>query len=84
VFLALVAVLHADGGRVEVDGPLLYMQARSLVIDHDLDYTNEFAEFVPPQLQFIAEEARARGCSPDAWLSHWRFCGCRSSSSPTG
>ena len=66
VFLALVAVLHADGGRVEVDGPLLYMQARSLVIDHDLDYANEFAEFVPPQLQFIAEEARARGRSPDA------------------
>ncbi len=64
-FLVLVGVLHEDGGRLEVDGPLLYMQVRSLVIDHDLDYTNEFAEFVPERFQHWAEEARRLGRPPD-------------------
>jgi hypothetical protein len=64
-FLVLVAVLHDDGGRLEVDGPLLFMQVRSLVIDHDLDYTNEFADFVPERYQYWAEEARRLGRRPD-------------------
>jgi len=66
VFLTLAGVLHADGGRIEVDGALLYIQARSLVIDRDLDYANEFAEFVPPQYQFIVDEAHAFGRPLDA------------------
>jgi hypothetical protein len=64
-FLVLVGVLHEDGGRLEVDGPLLYMQVRSLVIDRDLDYTNEFAEFMPERFQHWAEEARLLGRPPD-------------------
>jgi hypothetical protein len=64
-FLALVLVLSARGGRLEVDGPLLFVQLRSAVIDHDLDLTNEFAEFVPERYQYWADEGRQLGRTPN-------------------
>ena len=64
-FLVLLLILSARGGRLEVDGPLLFAQLRSAVIDHDLDLTNEFAEFVPERYQYWAVEARQLGRSPN-------------------
>jgi hypothetical protein len=64
-FLALVLVLSARGGRLEIDGPLLFVQLRSVVIDHDLDLTNEFAEFVPERYQYWAEEGQKLGRTPN-------------------
>ncbi len=64
-FLALLVVLSSRGGRLEVDGPLLFVQLRSVVIDHDLDLTNEFAEFIPERYQYWAEEGRRLGRTPN-------------------
>jgi hypothetical protein len=64
-FLALLLVLSAHGGRLEVDGPLLFVQLRSVVIDHDLDLTNEFAEFIPERYQYWADEGRRLGRTPN-------------------
>src|SRR5215216_1367299 len=48
-FLALLRVPRVDGQLVGSDGVFYYIYARSLVIDHDLDFANEFAYFqVPP------------------------------------
>jgi hypothetical protein len=51
VFLALVATLVIRGTWITLDGPLLYMQVRSLIIDGDLDYTDEYRDFVPKGYQ---------------------------------
>jgi hypothetical protein len=64
-FLALVLVLSARGGRLEIDGPLLFVQLRSVVIDHDLDLTNEFAEFIPERYQYWAEEGLKLARTPN-------------------
>jgi hypothetical protein len=64
-FLALLLVLQSRGGRLEVDGPLFFAQLRSVVIDHDLDLTNEFADFVPERYQYWAEEGRRLGVRPN-------------------
>jgi hypothetical protein len=64
-FLALLLVLSSRGGRLEVDGPLLFVQLRSAVMDHDLDLTNEFAEFVPERYQYWADEGRRLGRTPN-------------------
>jgi hypothetical protein len=64
-FLALLLVLSSRGGRLEVDGPLLFVQLRSAVMDHDLDLTNEFAEFVPDRYQYWADEGRQLGRTPN-------------------
>jgi hypothetical protein len=64
-FLALLLVLSTYGGRLEVDGPLLFVELRSAVIDHDLDLTNEFADFVPERYQYWADEGRQLGRTPN-------------------
>jgi hypothetical protein len=64
-FLALLLVLQSRGGRLEVDGPLFFVQLRSVVIDHDLDLTNEFADFMPERYQYWAEEGRRLGVRPN-------------------
>lgn len=56
---------HHYGGRLGSDGVMNYIYVRSLVIDGDFDLTNEFEDFVPEKHQFIAENARALGLTPD-------------------
>jgi hypothetical protein len=64
-FLALFIVLEEYGGRVGNDGTMLYIYVRSMVIDGDLDLTNEFEDFVPEKFQNIAQRARRRGVALD-------------------
>jgi hypothetical protein len=66
VFLALVATLAIRGAWITGDGPLLYMQVRSLVIDGDLDYTNEYRDFVPKQYQLPAAWKHSERPNPNA------------------
>ncbi|HXV60633.1 MAG TPA: hypothetical protein VEK15_08065 [Vicinamibacteria bacterium] len=64
-FLLVFFLFNGYGGRLGGDGVINFIYVRSLVIDGDLDLTNEFAEFVPAKFQVIAESARALGKSPD-------------------
>ncbi|HSF20289.1 MAG TPA: glycosyltransferase family 39 protein [Vicinamibacteria bacterium] len=64
-FFFVFFLFNGYGGRLGGDGVINFIYARSLVIDGDLDLTNEFAEFVPAKFQVIAEGARALGKSPD-------------------
>ncbi len=64
-FLVVFSVFHYYGGRLGNDGIINYIYVRSLVIDGDLDFTNEFEDFVPAKFQHIAEAARAAGRTPD-------------------
>ena len=64
-FLFVLFMFHYDGGRLGGDGVINYVYVRSLVIDGDLDLTNEFEEFVPARFQFIAERGRRFGRPPD-------------------
>ncbi len=64
-FVGVFYGLEEHGGRVGNDGEMLYVYVRSLVIDHDLDLTNEFDEFVQQKFQYIARQARKDGESPD-------------------
>lgn len=45
VYLALIPVPRVDGQLIGSDGVGYYMYARSLIIDHDLDFTNEYAYY---------------------------------------
>ena len=58
-------IFHHYGGRLGNDGVMNYIYVRSLVLDGDLDLTNEFEEFVPEKFQYLADAARAAGRSPD-------------------
>jgi hypothetical protein len=44
-FLLLLRAPRIDGQLIGSDGVAYYVYARSLVIDHDLDFTNEFTYF---------------------------------------
>jgi hypothetical protein len=63
--LVATAMQHHERPGLGIDGPLLFVQVRSAVIDRDLDLTNEFRDFVPQKFQHWAEEARELGKSPD-------------------
>jgi len=63
--LIATGMQHQVQPGLGVDGPLLFVQVRSAVIDRDLDLTNEFRDFVPQKFQHWAEEARLLGKSPD-------------------
>ena len=63
--LVAIPMQHDVQPGLGIDGPLLFVQVRSAVIDHDLDLTNEFRDFVPQKFQHWAEEARQLGKSPD-------------------
>lgn len=65
ILLVLLFVFHHYGGRLGNDGVMNYIYVRSLVLDGDLDLTNEFEDFVPEKFQFYADAARATGHSPD-------------------
>jgi hypothetical protein len=64
-FLIAVGMQHRAQPGLGIDGPLLFAQVRSAVIDRELDLTNEFRDFVPQKFQHWAEEARQLGKSPD-------------------
>ena len=64
-FLLAIFLQHRHRPALGIDGPLFFVQVRSAVIDHDLDLTNEFRDFVPEKFQHWAEEARQLGKSPD-------------------
>jgi hypothetical protein len=51
-FLALLRVPRVDGQLVGSDGVFYYAYARSLVIDHDLDFANEYAHFQIPTSKY--------------------------------
>src|SRR5262245_20972147 len=44
-YLALIPVPRVDGQLLGSDGVGYYVYARSLAIDHDLDFTNEYAYY---------------------------------------
>lgn len=44
-FIALIPVPRVDGHLLSTDGVGYYIYARSLIIDHDLDFANEYAHF---------------------------------------
>src|SRR5438552_1720015 len=44
-FLALLRVPRVDGQLLGSDGVYYYVYLRSLVIDHDLDFTNEYTYY---------------------------------------
>jgi hypothetical protein len=44
-YLALIPVPRADGQLIGSDGVGYYVYARSLAIDHDLDFTNEYVYY---------------------------------------
>ena len=64
-FLFVFFLFHSYGGKLGGDGFMNYVYVRSLVIDGDLDLTNEFEDFVPGKFQFIAERGRQFDRSPD-------------------
>jgi hypothetical protein len=45
VYLALIPIPRVDGQLIGSDGVGYYVYVRSLIIDHDLDFTNEYAYF---------------------------------------
>jgi hypothetical protein len=51
-FLALLRVPRVDGQLIGSDGVFYYVYARSLVIDHDLDFANEYAYFQIPAAKY--------------------------------
>lgn len=51
VFLALLHVPRADGQLVGSDGTYYYCYVRSLAIDHDLDFADEYDHFGIPATQ---------------------------------
>ena len=63
-FLAVFFALHEYGGRVGNDGTIIYTYVRSLVVDKDLDLTNEFDEFVPGQSDALRKALRQGGGVP--------------------
>ena len=63
--LALLLMADSRSNPLAADGPLLYAQLRSAVLDGDLDLTNEFEAIVPSPYQSWAEEARRLGRPPD-------------------
>ena len=62
-FLTMTYCFFLFGRRLGGDGTVLFVYVRSLVMDGDLNFTNEFADFVPEKFQFIAD--RALGRAPD-------------------
>ena len=64
-FLFVFVMLQERGGRVGNDGTMFYIYVRSLVMDGDLDLTNEFETFVPEKFQSVADQARRQGTTPD-------------------
>lgn len=63
-FLVVFFALNEYGGRVGNDGRIIYTYVRSLVVDKDLDLTNEFDEFVPGQSDALREALRTGGGVP--------------------
>lgn len=54
LFVAMIPVPRIDGNLVGSDGTYYYVQLRSLMIDRDLDFANEYAHFdlpIPPPEQ---------------------------------
>jgi hypothetical protein len=49
VFLITIPVPRADNMLIGSDGVRYYLYARSLVVDGDLDFTNEYRDFVRPK-----------------------------------
>ena len=64
-FLFVFFLFHDYGGRLSGDGVINYVYVRSMVIDGDLDLTNEFEQFVPERFQYIAERGSRFGRPPD-------------------
>ncbi len=62
---ALLPLADESSNPLAADGPLLYAQLRSAVLDGDLDFCNEFESIVPSTYQHWAEEAKRLGRSPD-------------------
>jgi hypothetical protein len=62
VFLALVPVSRMDGQLIGSDGISYYVYVRSLVIDHDLNFANEYSHF---KLNSVLNEATATGRAPN-------------------
>jgi hypothetical protein len=52
-FLTLLRAPRIDGQLIGSDGVAYYVYARSLVIDHDLDFTNEFTYFQLKPAAFV-------------------------------
>jgi hypothetical protein len=51
-FLALLPVPRVDGQLIGSDGTYYYVYLRSLVIDHDLSFANEYAHYQLPAATF--------------------------------
>ena len=64
-FFVVFFVFHHYGGWFGSDGVMNYIYVRSLVLDGDLDLTNEFEDFVPQKYQHIAAVARSLGKPPN-------------------
>jgi len=64
-FLLVFFLFHDYGGRLAGDGVINFVYVRSMVIDGDLDLTNEFEQFVPERFQYIAARGRSVGKPPD-------------------
>ncbi|MGH9459913.1 MAG: hypothetical protein ACRD1X_01755 [Vicinamibacteria bacterium] len=64
-FLFVFFLFHDYGGRLVGDGVINFVYVRSMVMDGDLDLTNEFEQFVPERFQYIAERGRRLGRPPD-------------------
>ena len=64
-FLFVFFLFHDYGGRLVGDGVINFVYVRSMVVDGDLDLTNEFEQFVPERFQYIAERGRQLGRPPD-------------------
>jgi hypothetical protein len=64
LFLALLRVPRVDGQLIGSDGIYYYVYARSLVVDRDLDFTNEYAYF---RLPASAWPRTATGMAPNQY-----------------
>lgn len=64
LFLALLRAPRADGQLIGSDGVFYYVYARSLVLDRDLDFANEYAYF---QLPASAWPKTATGMAPNQY-----------------
>jgi hypothetical protein len=63
-FLALLRVPRVDGQLIGSDGAYYYVYVRSLVIDHDLNFANEYAYY---RLPAIANGPTPTGLAPNKY-----------------
>jgi hypothetical protein len=63
-FLALLRVPRVDGQLIGSDGAYYYVYVRSLVIDHDLNFANEYAYY---RLSAITNGPTPTGLAPNKY-----------------